>query len=231
MRCTRTRLVVVASACTIGSIGSTVLAANVLTDPSYETSTLTSLLNVITNYPGFAGQWGDELASIVTSQNSVTPLAGNRMLRLDNTGGGYSQVAQVVDLTSLASQIDAGQVAWVASAMFNANLPAAQGSVVTVFVDASANHSNITGPVQSSGNVIINANPGDWESISINGSVPFGTRWAYFQVAYWDASLIAIPGTDAAGYVDAANFDIRVIPEPTTLAALMLPTAMLLRRR
>lgn len=206
-------------------------AVNTLTDPSFESNPLVPLVPAITNYPGFVGQWGHENSTIVTAQNSITPANGNLMLRVDSTGGGYSQTGQVIDLTSLGAQIDAGLVTYAGSALFNANLPAAQASVIAHFVDNTALHGNTTGPDNSTGNVTVNSNTADWESFGVNGIIPTGTRWVFFQVAYFDASLNNSAGAIEPGYVDSAVFDVRVAPEPTTLATLAGGALLANRRR
>ena len=98
-------------------------AANQLTNGGFETVESTS-----DNRPTATGDWSGEFSSIVTSESSImptTPFEGIQMLRFINTvpsqtaGSSDSAVWQLVDVTHLTSQIDAGLVTAEATAYYN----------------------------------------------------------------------------------------------------------------
>lgn len=206
-------------------------AVQVLTDPGFEANPLTTLGNVLSNLPAFQNQWGHENAAIVAGPDGgVTQSGGLNMLKVFDTGS-YSQTGQVVDVTSFAAAIDAGNAIVSGSALFNANLPAAEGSVSVSFVDSSATWGNFTGPDLATGNFVLDSAAQTWQSIGASSTIPTGTRWLFIQVAYRDATLMNSVGALGQGYVDDAVLDVRVVPEPTTLAALGAAGAMFVRRR
>ena len=214
------------------SIPSVASAVNVLTDPSFELNPLTTISNVLTNIPGFQGQWGQENTVIWTGPDGfVNPDSFSRMLKVDSTGGSYSQTGQCIDVSAYAADIDAGNVTVAMGAMFNADLPAADGSASLSFIDSSGVFGNFTGPDLATGNVTIDALASTWQPIGLGNTMPTGTRWLFFQVAYRDVTLLDNQGLVGSGYVDSAIVDIQVVPEPTTLAALGLVGMLALRRR
>lgn len=225
----RTTLLAVAA---LAAIPTTVSAVNVLTDPSFELNPLTTLSNVLTNIPAFQGQWGHENSTIFTGPDGfVSPDSFSRMLKVDSTGGSYSQTGQCIDITSYAAAVDSGNALVAAGAMFNADLPAADGSTRLSFIDSSGIWGNFTGADLASGNVTLDALPGTWQSIGNGNTIPAGTRWLFFQVAYRDDTLANSQGLVGSGYVDSAVVDIVVVPEPTACAALGLAGLLSLPRR
>jgi len=224
----RTTLLAIAA---LVSISSTASAVNVLTEPSFELNPLTTLSNVLTNIPAFQGQWGHENSTIWTGPDGfVNPDSFSRMLKVD-LGGNYSQTGQCIDVSAYAADIDAGNVLVAMGAMFNADLPAADGSASLSFIDSSGLFGNFTGPDLATGNVTLDALASTWQPIGLGNTMPAGTRWLFFQVAYRDATLIDGQGQSGFGYVDSAIVDVMVVPEPTTLVALSLVGMLALRRR
>lgn len=200
-----------------------------LIDPSFEVNPLTSASNVLTNFPGFQGQWGPENGTIVGPENGVTPAHALRMLRLDDEGGVTTQGFQVTDITSYAGVVDAGSAFVSLNALFNvdAHVPAATGGVYIQFFSASNYGSQIG--VGLAGPLALDASPATWEPAIVNTPIPVGTRWLMSQVYYSNASLIGNDGVIHGGYVDAA--ELRIIPEPSALALLALGALALLRNR
>ncbi|MBM4102627.1 MAG: PEP-CTERM sorting domain-containing protein [Planctomycetes bacterium] len=205
-------------------------SANLLVDPGFETNPLTTYTNVLTNFPGFVGQWGDEVSTIVTAENGITPFQGVRMLRMDDDGLTATQTFQSTDVTAFAATIDAGGVGINAIAQYNAHphLSAALSNITVFFFSAANWGSQIGTPLVS--NLILDASPNTWQANLVAGIVPVGTRWMVTQVAYQNASLLGSDGAMYPGYVDAAELWVKV-PEPATMGLLALGGLTLLRRR
>lgn len=202
-------------------------AVNVLVDPGFESNPLSTLGNVITNFPGFQGQWGPEVATITGIDGAITPAGGTKMLRMTNSGGGATQTIQVTDITSYAAQVDAGLATIVTGALFNVDTPAAgvNVSVSVSFHDATALFANQTGPLIING-INLDGSPTSWEPTSVGGTIPVGTRWILSQVAIGDVLLGNNPG-----YVDDVYSDISIVPEPVSIGTLLLMGSILARRR
>jgi hypothetical protein len=200
--------------------------ANLLTDPGFESNPLTTAGNVLNNFTTWQGVWGVESAAITGPENSVTPAQGAQMLRMTDDGLSWTQGFQVVDVTSYAALIDSSSATVNVSALANAHprLSAPLGNVSVLFFTA-ANWVSLTGALTS--NLVLDALPSTWETISTSGTVPVLTRWMMVQVAFQNASLLASDGTYQPGYIDAAR--LTIIPEPATLVLLSLG-ALVLRK-
>lgn len=204
--------------------------ANMLVDPGFESNALTSYTNVLTNFPGFVGQWGDEVSTIVTAENGITPSQGVRMLRMDDDGISWTQTFQSTNVSAYAATIDAGGVGINAIAQYNAHphLSAALSNITVFFFSAANWGSQIGTPLIS--NLTLDASPNTWQANLVAGVVPVGTRWLVTQVAYQNASLLGTDGVMYPGYVDAAELWVKV-PEPTTLGMLGLGILGLWKKR
>ncbi len=195
--------------------------ANLLVDPGFESNPLTTYTNVLSNFPGYVGQWGDEVSTIVTAENGITPAQGIRMLRMDDDTLSWTQTFQSTDVSVYAATIDAGGVPFNAGALFNAHphLSAAVSSITIRFFSAANWASQIGVPVTSV--LTLDALPNTWQANLAVGTLPVGTRWLVTEVAYQDASLLGADGSMYPGYVDAAELWVKV-PEPATLGLLSL---------
>jgi hypothetical protein len=201
--------------------------ANLLNDPGFEVNPLTTALNVLNNFTTYQGQWGPEAATITGVDGGVTPAQGVKMLRMVNTGS-YTQAFQVTNVTSYAALIDSGGATVNLGALFNVDkiIPAALGGISVSFFTAS-NYGSLTGFI--SGNFILDNNANTWQTISVTGTIPVGTRWLLSQAFFQDATLLGLDGNYYPGYVDAA--DMTVVPEPATLGLLAMGILALRRKR
>jgi len=94
--------------------------ANELANSSFETTETTN-----SGRPSTFGVWSGDDSEIVSAEAGIIPRNGVKMLRFKNTNAGgpglsnASEVYQLIDVTSLRTQIDAGQVTLNANAYFN----------------------------------------------------------------------------------------------------------------
>ena len=219
------RLVVSGAAATAAMAAATA-HANLLTNPGYEVSAITTANNVLNNFSGFQGVWGPELGTITGATGGVTPFAGAQMHRLANAGGVATQTFQAVDVSSFSALINAGNAQITASAFFNTvgGYAGAQSSVVVRFF-SGATYSSLIGN-SGAGGLNLDANPLSWESASVTSMVPVNTTWVVFQGAYGNASIGNNPG-----FIDNAFMDITAVPAPGALALLGLAGIVGRRRR
>ena len=204
--------------------------ANLLVDPGFELNPLDTASNVLNFFATYQGVWGVEVATIVTAENGVTPAQGAKMLRMVDDGLIATQGFQVTDVTSYAGLIDSGGGTVNLSALFNVDkgVPAAVSAVYVQFFSAANYGSQIGSYI--GGGLSLDNSPNTWETASVSGAIPVGTRWILSQVAYSDASLMGVDGLSHPGYVDAANFTIT--PEPANIGLLVLGViGMWMRRR
>ena len=99
-------------------------AANLITNPSFETWEKTYIYG-FPGVPSAFGDWGGDPSEIVGLENGILPYDGVLMLRFDATGNeahiglSTSQVWQLIDVSSYAADIASGDAAVSASAWFN----------------------------------------------------------------------------------------------------------------
>lgn len=204
------------------------LGVNVLTDPGFEANPLTTATNVLNNFVTFQGQWGQEMSTRVGVDLGITPRTGQWQMRMDSTGGGYTQSFQMVDVTSYAALINSGNAQLNANAWFNSNASAAFGGIGVSFFSGNTYGTNF-GPSPTAFFTLDGA-VATWEQSSLSLGVPVGTQWILFQTGYLDSSL-TVPGALAAGMVDDAFMEIVPVPTPTAAAALALAGLTATRRK
>ena len=229
---TRLAVPALAAACLAAVATPRAAAVNVLVDPGFETGPLITLSASLNNFAANQGLWGQENATNSGPSDGVVPFAGAQMHRMLDDGLVVTQTTQVTDISGLATDIDLGNVTYASSAMYTGGqgLSAPIGAISLHFHTAASNGSPNT-PANHASSLTLDGSPQTWQSIGVNGIVPAGTRWIYTQVYYSNASLLTATGASGAGMVDAAVTDIRVVPEPTTLAALAAAGTVLIRRR
>lgn len=209
------------------AIGAVPSAQAVLVDPSYENNPLTTIANVLGNFPLYQGKWGHENSTITPMVGLVTPPDGKLMLSMLDDGLIATQTVQAVDVSAYGAMIASGAM-FNMSALFNTQNPGiAIGGVALQFFAGSTYGSQIgSGMI---GTINVDINPATWQPASVTGTVPLGTTWMVAQVLYNNASL-----ANHAGYVDLAELRITPVPEPSTLGMLLLGGLVIaagLRRR
>lgn len=200
--------------------------ANLLSDPGFEAG-INPLppLGPVVGPPFSPGFWGAELGGEVTAEASIFPPQGQYMLYMENEGGTVTQTFQVVDVNAYASLIDSGAAIAVLAALYNgtAGIPGPTALPALLFYAGVNDWGSHLG-IQSAA-FALDSSPNTWESFVISAPVPVGTRWILAQLGYVDATL----PFGARGYVDEAS--LRVIPEPSSLAALVAGLLVTVARR
>lgn len=198
-------------------------SANLLANPGFETPTLLSYGTLLSSpINTVTGVWGQESSAIVTAGSGVTPVQ-TQMLEMRSDGLGATQAGQFIAV--------AGSPSMTFSAMFNADLPAAQANVNVTFFSGNA-YGTLMGPQLQGAGLLLDANPHTWQPLSVTGAVPVGAQYALAQVFYANASLIDTNGALGMGYVDETF--AAAVPEPQTYALMAIGLALVglkLRRR
>jgi hypothetical protein len=200
-------------------------AANAqLIDPSFESNPISTWAGVLT--PFQAGSWGVENGSISTATSTLNPL-GTRMLRLNVEPGFATQAVQLVNLSSISTSINAGNVTAMGLAFFAHDLGGISATPIGgVTLQAYGANPTWGVPLASWSNNINVTTPGQWQMAQVSTVVlPTGTTWLAFEVHYLNSS---IPNQYA--FVDEANLKIQTIPEPITLLGVIPAIALVARR-
>jgi PEP-CTERM motif len=202
---------------------------NLLTNPGFETNSLTPLTNVL-GPPYLTNIWGDEASTITGPVGGVNPNSGSQMLSMTTDGLVATQTLEVVDVSAYATDINAGAVTADFSALFDVdkNVPAGAAAVYLTFWDSSNNY---VGPTNIGAALTLDFNPATWEQISLTSiPVPIGTNYLLAQVAYNNASM-TVNGVDQPGFVDDAVLTLDSVPEPASLGLGAFSAIGLLRIR
>ncbi len=212
----------------LGVAGATA-SANILTDPGFESNPLAPSFNtVLNNFPVYQNQWGAESGSIVGVTGGISPASGNNMLQLNGPGTGtVSQAGQVVDITSSAALVDAGNAVIQAGAMLNSNAVLPIGGVYVSFFTRNT-YGTIFGPAPTN---VINVVPNTWQSVSVSAPIPPLTRWILVQVGFDANSISNSAGIVTAGFADDAFANVVAVPEPASIGLLGIGGLGLLARR
>jgi hypothetical protein len=208
-----------------------VSAQNFINDPSFESNPLIGI-GPILGPPYTTGAWGAENGSIVGPQSGIVPAAGALMHRMDDDGLIATQSFQLVDVTALGAQIDAGLVSLNANMLYNVpqDVLAGVGALYVNFYNAA--HASVP-PVTMGTSSVLDNNLGTWQNLALANTVPVNTRFLLFQGAFSNATMVNSAGAHRPGYVDGARLTLTVVPEPSTIAlgALALLGAVWVGRR
>lgn len=205
-----------------------VATANLLVDGGFESNALTSASNSLNNFVGFQGVWGHEDSIIIGTDAGISPKSGQKMLRMRQNGGVTTQIFQIVDVSSYAAIIDSGSAQAVASALLNAQGTGRIGGIYLSFFTSSSYSSAFGGTPGASVNPL-DSDASTWEMASRIASIPAGTRWMMFQIAYNNASLSNVGGQPDFGYADDAS--LTIIPAPGVAGLVGLCALVAGRRR
>jgi len=186
-----------------------------IADPSFELLPAgTDLETGSTFTADLLSGWGIDSAIVVSAENGITPEDGSQMARA-NSGVG-TDLYTLVDVTSMAAEIAAGELFVDISAFFNS-------------VDPNEFHISLrafTGPFdfgfggqlgpQESAPLLTDADPLTWEMGSLTGyQVPLGANY----VAVGLHNDLFDPGNPS--YFDSAEITFSSVPEPASPALLL----------
>jgi len=199
--------------------------ASAIADPGFELLPAgTDLETGATFTADLLDRWGIDSAIVVSAENGITPDGGSQMARA-NSGVG-TDLYTLVDVSSMAAEIAAGELFVDVSAFFNS-------------VDPNEFHVSLrafTGPLDfdfgdqlapdESAALITDADPLTWEMASLTGyQVPLGAN--YVAVGLHNDLFDA----GNPSYFDSAEITFSNVPEPTGPALLLCGALVLGTRR
>lgn len=192
------------------------------------------------------GGWGWDQSAYVPAMMGITPASGNQMLRFvacDAAGPSADpncRVAQIVNFSSMTSQINAGAVTVTASALFNRNpgtKPSMSDSLFRVII-AAYNTPVVTQstnfPAGSlalvNSAILADSNLGTWQASSIALTLPAGTTHVLVVLDAGENNWNDISTSEFSGHF-ADNVKMTYTPSPGTLALVAGPLLFAARRR
>lgn len=198
-----------------------------LVDDSFEDP---SSYHVLGDYG--VGYWKGDPATIVTAQDGITPIDGDRMLQFLNIGHGSSNdIWQLVDMTPFSSLLSSGDIVGTLSAKFNRVAGDAQtDTAFRVSIQAySGQPTNFPTGMLAEGKQYIysDSNIGTWELATADLQLPAKTT--FIAVGLRIKSDISDDLEFDGHYADAVS--LTVTPEPATLSLLAIGGLALLRRK
>lgn len=168
--------------------------------------------------------WGIDSAIVVSAENGITPEDGSQMARA-NSGVG-TDLYTLIDVTSMAGEIAAGELFVDVSAFFNSVDPNEFHISLRGFTGPfDFGFSGQLGP-EDSPPLITDADPLTWEMASLTGyQVPLGTDY----IAVGLHNDLFDPGNPS--YFDSAEITFSSVPEPAGSALLLCGVLVLGTRR
>ena len=209
-------------------------AANLITNPSFETYEDTSIFG-FPGVPSVFGDWGGDPSEIVGPENDISPYNGDLMLRFYYTGNDpdilltTSQVWQLIDVSSYAADIASGNAAVSASAWFNRVAGDVETDTCFYFAvyafDSTSgtwleHHAADTMNGSTGASVYTDADVGTWEEASLDSwTIPSGTDTLMFMlVASENIKNDGYPGPEFDGhYADMVSLEISGDSSPQTV--------------
>lgn len=225
-----------ASAATLATLAG-VSGAAVINNPGFETGVAV---------PGgpITPNWNYDNHSFVTTENGITPAAGNRMLKFLNTswagpGGVVSDVFQAIDFSSPADQaiISGGGAVLNVGALFNRVLNNPVPSVVDtrfrigLYATTSfANAQSLTNIGNNYVDLFSDSNLNSWEALSNSMPLPVGTQWVTLHLAAVENVVDDNVALELHGHY-ADDVRMTLTPAPGTLALVGMGGILAGRRR
>ena len=200
--------------------------------------------SLLSGWPNAFGQWGGDVASIVSAENAISPREGTEMLKFRATGWSGSdglgcEVEQIVDLSAFAADIAAGNATATWSAYFNRVPGDAQTDTrmvarIYAYAGPPEGHRTRRGNMdflgRVYGEVFLDGDVNTWEPASVEWLLPPGTDYLSVEVMAVENIHDDTSSPEFDGHY-ADDVLLTVTPEPATLSLVALGALGLLRRR
>ena len=205
---TRRNVTLIAASLSLALVVSlpSIAAANLLVDPDFNGVPPLNTMAGIFGPPFVTGQWGPESGGIIGPVGVITPLSAPTMHVMSYNSSGYTQTAQITDVSSYPSGSSFNLSAFFTA---DANVAAANAFVNISFYDAS--YANLPSPLSTG--LVLDSSAATWEPISMTAAAPPSTKYVVSQVLFLESSLLDSQGVIGRGYVDSAS--LTVVPEPS----------------
>ena len=170
---------------------------NLLSNADFEQPLAGGFLSSIFNFPYVSDAWGTENATVVGTQNGISPNSGTMMMRMEPANGSVTQAMQRVDISEFAEQIDAGCSCVNFCAFFNTleGGSGAFGGIDIFYIPGTLSGNLVDSSIgQSFGRINLDGNVDTWEKVTIeNATIPVGTRSLLVQILFDNPSLNTNP--------------------------------------
>ena len=178
------------------ALAATVAQANLITNPGFETEETIH----IWGHPGLPsvyGDWGGDVGTIVVAENGILPAGGERMLRFDATGNyadpvlSHCQIYQLIDISSYAAEIAAGDATATLSGLFNrVQVDAQTDTAFNLALYALSGPPSAFWPdtflQRESAGVYSDSDPRTWESVTTSMLLPVNTDYLAVRLMAWE---------------------------------------------
>jgi len=215
-------------------------ANNLVIDGSFEMG-----IDPVINLPNNYGYWGGDVTEIVGTSNGITPLDGSSMLHFVysyTTGPSPNYLRcdlwQVIDVTSYASDIIAGNAIAELSAFFNRVSVDSQtdtGFLVKIGAysgppDTFPSQREVSELLLVENYIITDDQLSTWEELRVSMVLPVNTDFLAVEVCSDENVFNDSTGIEFDGhYADVVS--LTIIPEPSTLSLLSFGGLALVRKR
>jgi len=177
--------------------------------------------------PYIPGEWNAEFADLINSPTAgITPDSADGMLRVNWLAGTVSQVNQIIDVSAFATAIDGGNVTAIFSIWVNA--PGAEVDTGISFKAGPTQNPNV-GTIDPVLGGITNTllttdlDVNSWQLIQGSHLLAPTTRFLDFEFRGWNNTI-----PTGGVFFDSAS--VTLIPEPSSLAVVLIGAAVFRRR-